>query len=453
MIGLCEIFLTGGRRSGKTVIMEGILNSYAVAMPGSIVWTVSPSENFLSEPKKVNDKILPASWYEYLGDPNYTYYFANGSEHVIRSGFTAGSLKQGDAAIIGVNEAQQVPADSYRNARGATIDAGGLTLVAANPPTAGDVGTWVLDAVTDIEADARPGAEHFFCDPLDNPHIPQVKFLALKSSMTQHDWDTQVRGKMLQMPDRVLYTWSRSINERAPPDYGKITHDFLTAHEGDRAQWNALIVVDVQSFPFIACGVFDIYRDPREPQNPKAGLLWLRDEVALSEGDEVDTCADLTRHGIDGRRALVIMDASCAWQQMQRDEMKQRPNFKGSGSMDMFRRCGFPHVVPPDRDMKGNPGIMERIRATNATIRPADDVRGLYIDPAKCPTAVQSARKWRMKHGKPSRTSKAAHFGDVFGYAVWRFFPRRGVPSKLIDELLPRTEVLKRERGEGYSDL
>jgi hypothetical protein len=27
------------------------------------------------------------------------------------------------------------------------------------------------------------------------------------------------------------------------------------------------------------------------------------------------------------------MDASCRWQQMQRDLMKQRPNYKGKGSM------------------------------------------------------------------------------------------------------------------------
>ena len=68
--------------------------------------------------------------------------------------------------------------------------------------------------------------------------------------------------------------------------------------------------------------------------------------------------------------------------------------------------------------MKRNPDVMERIRATNATIRPADDVRGLFVDGAKCPNAVESARTWRTKNGKPSRTAKAAHFGDVLGYAV-----------------------------------
>jgi hypothetical protein len=87
---------------------------------------------------------------------------------------------------------------------------------------------------------------------------------------------------------------------------------------------------------------------------------------------------------------------------------------------------------------------MERIRATNACIRPADDMPSLFIDGKKCPTAVDSARKWRMHRGRPSRTEKAAHFGDVLGYAVWRFFPRRGAAKKLLD-----SEALPREQTEG----
>lgn len=438
LLGLSELFLTGGRRSGKTVIMEGLLTSYAVAVENSIVWTVTPSEAFHEEPKAVLESLMPRAWYEYNGDPMYTFWLANGSEHVLRTGHKPGSLKKGKAAIVGLNEAQQISAESYRNARGATVDAGGFALVAANPPVLGDIGTWVLDAVTQIEGDARAAAEHFFLDPLDNPHVDQRKLLALKSSMTLHDWETQIRGKMLQLPDRVLYTWDRGVNERAAPDFGRITREFLEAHEGDRAKWDRLVIVDVQSYPFVACGVGDVYRDPRAPTDMRQGLLWLTDEVALHQADEVDACAELKRKGLVGERTLVIMDASCRWQQMMRDPLKQRPEYKGKGSMYMFQQNGFPHVVAPDREMNGNPDVLERIRATNATIRPADDVRGLYIDPRKCPNAIESARKWRMVKGKPSRNSTKAHFGDVLGYFVWRFFPRRGNAGKLLSEGMQR---------------
>lgn len=444
LLGLSEMYLTGGRRSGKSVIMEGILNSYAVGVPGSIVWTVTPAETYHEEPRQITEALLPKDWYEYNGWPHFTFYFANGSQHVMRSGHKPGALKKGKAALVGVNEAQQISADSYRNARGATIDAGGFTLVAANPPTLGDIGMWVLDAVTQIEKAERPAAEHFFCDPLENPHIDLRKILALRSGMTLHDWETQIRGRMLQLPDRVLYTWDRSANERAAPDFGKITSEFLTAHEGDRARWKHLVVVDVQRFPWVATGIFDVYRDPRAPQDPKQGLLWMHDEIAMSAGDEVDVCDELKRRRYDGDRTLVVMDASCEWQQLERDLIRQRPNYKGKGSMAIFRLNGFPHVVPPDRNMKGNPDVFERIRATNASIRPADNVPSLFIDHLKCPNAAESARKWRMHNGKPGRNQKAAHFGDVLGYAVWRFFPRRGDARKLL------SEGLTREHTEGF---
>lgn len=441
LIGLSEMFLTGGRRSGKSFIMEGLLTSFAISVPNEIVWTVTPSEQFHEEPRAILEELMPKDWYAYRGDPWYEFTLENGSLHVLRSGHTPGSLKKGKASLVGVNEAQQIKPESYRNARGATVDHGGFAIVACNPPVAGDY-PWVLDAVGEIEKGDRYGAEHFFCDPLQNPHIDIRKLLALKSSMTLHDWETQIRGRMLQLPDHVLYTWDRARNEREAPDFGRVTNAFLTAHEGDRAAWDKLAVMDVQGYPWIACGIYDVFRDPRDPHNPKAGLLWMVDEVALSQGDEVDVCDELKRRRYTGDRTLVVMDASCAWQQMQRDLIAQRPEFKGKGSMDMVRKAGFPHVVAPDREMKSNPDVFDRIRATNASIKPADDVSSLFIDPKKCPNAVESARKWRMNRGKPSRRQNAAHFGDVLGYGVWRFWPRRGSASKLL------SEGLTRERGD-----
>ncbi len=66
---------------------------------------------------------------------------------------------------------------------------------------------------------------------------------------------------MLQLPDRVLYTWDRPANERPAPDFGRITREFLTAWEGDRTRWDQPIAVDVQRFPRIAVGIFDVYRE------------------------------------------------------------------------------------------------------------------------------------------------------------------------------------------------
>jgi hypothetical protein len=56
----------------------------------------------------------------YNGWPHFTFYMANGAQHVIRSGHKPGALKKGKAALVGLNEAQQIPEASYRNARGAS---------------------------------------------------------------------------------------------------------------------------------------------------------------------------------------------------------------------------------------------------------------------------------------------------------------------------------------------
>jgi len=447
-IGLAELFLSGGRRSGKSTIMLSLLASYAIAVPESIVWCVVPSEQFHVEPKDIIEAICPRDWYGYNGAPFYTFYFCNGSQLVIRSGHHAGSLKKGKAALVGLNEAQQISEASYRNARGAVVDDGGFVISALNPPTAGDIGAWTADAIQAIAKNGRPGGEHIFIDPLDNPHIDVAKLLAMRSGMTEHDWETQIRGRILAHPDAVIYTWDAAANERRPPDLGKITHAFLTAHEGDRASWSTLVVADVQNFPWIAAGIFDVYRDPRAPEDMRKGLLWMREEVALAQGDEVDVCTELKRRGIDPARTLVVLDASCWWQQAQRDETKQRPEYRGKGSSDIFKACGFIHCVPPDRNMKRNPDVLERVRATNALARPADNIRGLFIDSDRCTNAAESVRKWRAKNGKPSRYSKSAHFGDVVGYACWRFFPRRGTASKLL-----QSEVLTRPRAEGYERI
>ena len=112
-----------------------ILCSYAVAVPDSIVWTVVPSEKFIEEPRKViADAIMPSVWYEYNGSPQFTFYLVNGSQHVLLSGHKPSNLKKGKAALVGLNEAQQIRGESYRNARGASVDAGGFSIVAANPP-------------------------------------------------------------------------------------------------------------------------------------------------------------------------------------------------------------------------------------------------------------------------------------------------------------------------------
>jgi hypothetical protein len=259
---------------------------------------------------------------------------------VLRSGHTPGALKKGKANLVGLNEAQQIKAESYRNARGATIDAGGFTLVAANPPTLGDIGMWVLDAVSETEKGERYAAEHFFCDPLDNPHIDIRKLLALKSSMTLHDWETQIRGRMLQLPDRVLYTWDRASTSAPRPTSAasrasSSPRTRATARSGTSSS-SSTCRASRGSRP--ASSTSTAIRARRT--DPKRGLLWITTRSRSPRATK-RTCATSSSGAATIRDRTLVSSTRRASGSRCSATRSQRPNYKGKGSMDIFKLNGF----------------------------------------------------------------------------------------------------------------
>jgi hypothetical protein len=425
-VPIFDVALTGGRRGGKSALAFSCAVGYALACPGSIVWVVTPSDAFFGEPMEYLESIMPRHWYESLGWPHWTYFLPNGSTIILRSGHTPRRLKQGRCDFAVINEGQAVPTQSYDTLSASIVDNGGLVMTAANPPDVGDPGTWVADLAAGADNGERKHAKHFFLDPLLNPHINQQALEALAEKYDEHTFNVQVRGMMLLPPDSVLHAWDRSKNELPVPDMPNLdcTREFTRHFEG-RA-YDDIVGMDVQNFPWIAGVRARAYRNPRAPDDMEKALLWGCGEFYVEQGDEVDAAHMMKKAGCDTDRTLVIMDASCEWQQQQRDETKQRPNYKGRGSMDMLRGEGYRHVVPPDVDSTANPHIVDRVRGANAMIGPKRGERRVLLDPLRCPLTAKSIRKWRTKKGgMPSRNSQWAHGGDAITYIIWRFFPRR----------------------------
>lgn len=419
-----DVMLAGGRRAGKSAFMFTAGVCFALAVPGVTVCIVTPSDAFYAEPIAYLESIMPKSWYTSLGSPHWTYYLANGSQIVIRSGQTARRQKQGKVDLYLINEGQAVPTQSYTTLSAGVVDSGGLIITAANPPDVGDPGEWVTDVAIGAQRGDLPFARYYFFDPLLNPHIDQDALAALAHKMDEHTFNVQVRGMFLNRPDTVLHTWNRKENEQPVPALGDCTEAFTKHYEGVPSR--DMISVDVQQYPWIAGIRLRAFRNPLTPDDLSTAYLWGVGESFLDHGDEIEVAKDFKAQGVPPRDTLAIMDASCDWQQAERDQEKQRPEFKGRGSMDMFRAEGFRHVVPPDRNMKGNPDIKDRCRAANARIGTKAGLRYVFVDPRKCPRTVESIRKWKtMPSGEPARRSKHAHGGDALTYAIWRFFPRR----------------------------
>lgn len=430
------VLTAGGRRGGKTFIGELLSICYAVAVPDAIVWDVAPSDTYYEELIGYIEDMMPRAWYESLGWPHWTYFLVNGSKMVLRSGFTPKKLKKGRADFVFVNEAQQIKQQSWNNLRASTSDMGGLIWAAANPPDVGDDGTWVADMAAECERGQRSMERYYFFDPMKNPEIDHRALEAMAASMSKHEFDVQVRGMFLLPPDSVLHAWDRVDSEKAPPEIGDCTREFVAFHEGSPA--SDIVCVDVQNFPWIAAVRMRAFRNPDHPRDMTKAYLWCVGEAFIDKGDEIDCAEQLKADGVDGADCILIVDASARWQQQQRDHQKQRPMFTGKGSMDMFRAAGFQWVVPPDRELKGNPDVVDRCRAANARICNGKDKRMVFADPVACPLLVASIRGWRVVNGKPSRYSKHAHGGDAMTYGLWRFFPRRRRPGKVEHKRVQR---------------
>lgn len=429
-----DIIFSGGRRGGKTALAMAVMVGYALAVPGSITWCVCPSDAFFAEPQEYLRSIMPADWYSELGFPHWTFFLPNGSVIVMRSGHTARQQKKGRCDFAVIQEGQAVPNQSYETLSASIVDKGGLVLTTANPPDVGDPGGWVADLVTAIETGQRADAEHFFFDPLRNPHIDHVALQALRHKMDAHTYDVQVRGKFLLPPDSVLHAWDRTENEMPVPEVGgrDVTRAFTQRFEG--RGYDDVIGMDVQNFPWIAAVRCRFYANPKAPDDLDEVLLWGVGESYIEQGDEVDCARDLEDQRCSHDGTLIVADASCEWQQQQRDQKLQRPKYAGRGSADMLRGEGFRHVVPPDQDMKRNPHVHERVRAANSRIGTQAGDRRVFIDPERCPKTAMSVRRWRTnKSGQVGRNSRFAHGGDALTYVIWRFFPRRADTRDNVD--------------------
>lgn len=435
----------GGRRGGKSHFITNAVAAYITAVPDAIGWLVAPADSFYEELIGYVEECWPRWWYESLGAPHWTFFHGNGSKLTMRSGYTPRKLKKGRADIVGLNEAQQLKEQSMATVAASVVDVGGVLLSAANPPDVGDEGTWVADFAAECDRGLRNHAKFFFLDPELNPEIDQTALRALAESMSEHEYRIQVRGEFLLPPDAVLHAWDKVENERPVPRAGvDITKAFTTKFEG--REFDEFWSIDVQNYPWIAAVRWKVFLNPRFPGIVERGLIWGVDEVFMEQADEVVVAQNMLAMGADPERTLVIMDASCDWQQQARKEELQPVRYRGKGSMDIFRGEGFVWVVPPDRYMDANPEIIDRCRAANARIGAASGSRYIMVDPDRCPKTCASIRHWKVINGRPSRHSKHAHGGDAVTYMSWRFFPRRREEGTLVVTQLPN-RTTPRTRG------
>jgi hypothetical protein len=410
----------GGRRSGKSMFLGGMaLPQFCVAVKGAVVWAVSPTKKRYEEIRRAIARWVPramAKWKKSDG----VYEFANGSMLYLRSGYDPDDLKQGEAHVILLNEAQEMPEEAYVQARGAIADTGGLVILAANPPKTSR-GMWVDKWYEETRAGKREAVVFDF-DPTRNPHVVMDALRAMEAEVDERTYRREVLGEFLPRNDIVLHAWSPRENVKPiPPGLREVTGAFLQRHHG--RPFACAIGADFQHSPHMAAVIYRMYEDPDggEP------LLWITDEAIVEQGWEDDLVDALEAKGLRGDECVVIPDASGDWQGADRKQT--------TTSWEIFRRRGWRHLFKPSDTSKRNPAIADRVKIANARICAvtAVDERGrasawkrrLFSLPTNL-HANTAAKLWPTnKGGHPSRQSEYAHVGDAMTYPPYRWYAPR----------------------------
>lgn len=404
-----SVLFSGGRRGGKThlgVWAEGIAG---VAVPGLQSWIVSESINKSTECDVAVRSIWAPSWFYDRGSPWWEYSLVNGSQIWQKSAHDPEALKQGGVGIVMINEGQKIQERAFINCRGATADTGGLTIVAANPPETAR-GGWVLDFHDEVKAGRRK-AKHFHFDSALNPFIVHESLDDLADEVDERTFAIEVKGEFLPRSDIVFYNWNRRENEIPVPDLGDFTAEFLRRHF--RKDFQHVLGIDFQLHPYMAAVELRFFHDP-EPEETKP-LIWFPNAMTV-EGNEGDLADVLVMEGYDPEATVLICDASGWWQDAERR--------KGRASVNLLKQAGFRHCFRPDKKMKANPHIHERVKATLSLVKAKSGKRRCFADPSQL-ELTRAIRSWETRAGVPYRASKYAHLCDAATYPIWRFFPRR----------------------------
>lgn len=413
----------GGRRAGKTWIGVAIAIAYAVEFSDAIVWLIAPVEGDWPELVRYARGVIANEWK--YGETADGWVLVNGSVIQLKSAHDPEGLKKGRVDFAVLNEGQKVKLRAYTVVRAAVADVGGCVLVCANPPNEAKDQVWVSDFAADAAVGKR-AAVYVEFNALLNPHIDRRALLSMAGENDKRTFEIEVLGMFRGPKDAVAYNWIRTENEKERPLVGNVTEAFLSAmEEGDGIK--RVIGIDVQTFPYMAACCYEFFGST----DPSKVIAWITDEIALEGGDEVSLADAMFEKGWLPDETLLVVDASGQYQHSRRRAADAPPpEWRGRGSFDIFRmpngdRPGYWRIVAPDRKMKKNPDIVDRMRAFTSMICTSTGVRRLFADPKLAAYTCKAIREWKVVNGKPQRAAEVAHMGDGASYPIARLFPRR----------------------------
>jgi len=404
--------LGGNRRGGKSWWITAAAVGIAVAIPGAIVYLVSPTLEKREELERYIKGHLPPELRQYsVREVRFT--LPNGSTIKNVTGDDADAIKRGEADAVILNEPQQMAQEVFENAAPAIIDSGGLILLAGNPARKRK-GVWFtrLVKLLDDKPEWQAVGDFVRLDARDNPDIDKAARKDIGGLLRELNPEAARADDEGVFLEPGNFAYAEHFDERrntvpAFPDVAPIVTAQLVRRQGG-GNADTLVGCDFQGWPFNVAVEVVAVGDPVRP-------TWYVRRAVVAADDEDYLLDDM--HGTwDQARTLVIGDASGTWQDAK--------HIRGRSSFDKFRarkwRISPPRKKQSDRgEHPANPPVEDRINLVNRLL---DDGRLIVcLDGAK-DVAEDLAKCDVDPKGKPR--GKHAHRTDALGYALWWATPQ-----------------------------
>lgn len=434
------VLSAGARRGGKTFATYIAQIAALIDVPSAadglptVGWTISRTYRQRDELDQLVTGFVPAEFYRHQRAPEHRFIFPHGSYLRNLSADEPESLKQGKVDFLLYNEAQLMSPGAIKNGMYGTSDRGGLTVLAANPPS-GPEGDWLRDLKDAIDEDKEISSmtKFFGFDArkntkIDQPARKRVAKIAQKIDPEMGDADAE--GTWRRWGDLACPSWNgRPLNHPTHPGLVGSCPDVgitdltatLTRREFGRS-FEFIVGGDFQKKPQ-AAAVLRIIKvsEIAEP------VYWFVDVVGTN-GTEVELSTDLIgfphsyalRSG-DKRAAMMIGDCSGSWQGAQRIE--------GRTSYTLLEAEGW-YIQPaeiikgPNSEHPRNPNVGQRLGLLQRLM----EARRIRVAP-ECTWLITSFQKCQLRKTETgTRVPKGAlaHILDAASYAVWRMEPRPG---------------------------
>lgn len=436
--------LAGDRRGGKSFALLAMVLACCIDVPITrngtplIAWLVAKTYRERFELEQWILTRVPAAWYRHQAAPEHQFHFVHGPTLRLLSADDPDSLKQGRCDIAGVNEPQKMAARALANIVLGVSDLGGLTILAANPPSGADSkGEWLFDVKEALDdervaaAQGKPvdplGVKYFHVDSKRNKAIDQLarrkagRLAALIDPTIQAG---DVEGSWKRPQPRACWEFDKHKHLHAlpepqfqPPD---VTARIAQAAGFYGGAWQAVAGVDFQDKPHIVSTIWRAFGDADAP------IFWAVGELAgekrWTEEQYLNEFA-ATFPEYDNRSLAWVGDASGSWQ--------DAPHSGKRTSFDVWHEPPRGWLILPPQDPRSdkqdakarNPFVDDQLQLVNELLR-TDRIR---IDPVRCPWLAECFREAITKRTEGRRKivqNKHAHALAASLYALWRLAGR-----------------------------